>query len=36
LIFGVILINAETSVWDLLIPYLIVYGLKLDQKYEIW
>ena len=36
LIIGVIIINAETSVWDLLIPYLVVYGLKLDQKYEIW
>ncbi|MCJ7647017.1 MAG: ECF transporter S component [Candidatus Lokiarchaeota archaeon] len=36
LIIGVIIINAETSVWDLLIPYLVVYGLKLDQRYEIW
>ncbi len=35
-IIGVIIINAETSVWDLLLPYLIVYGLKLDEKYEIW
>jgi len=35
-IIGVIIINAETSVWDLLLPYLVVYGLKLDQKYEIW
>ena len=35
-IFGVIIINAETSVWDLLIPYLIVFGLKIDQKFEIW
>ncbi len=33
---GVILINAETSVWDLLIPYLIVYGAKLDERFEIW
>lgn len=36
IIFGVIIINAETSVWDLLIPYLIVFGLKIDQKFEIW
>lgn len=36
IVFGVILINAETSVWDLLIPYLIVFGLKIDQKFEIW
>ena len=35
-ILGVIIINAETSVWDLLIPYLIVFGLKLDEKFEIW
>ena len=36
LIIGVIIINAESSIWDLLLPYLVVYGLKLDQKYEIW
>lgn len=36
IIFGVIIINAETSIWDLLIPYLIVFGLKIDQKFEIW
>ena len=35
-IIGVILINAETSVWDLLIPYLIVFGLKIDKKFAIW
>ena len=35
-VIGVIIINAETSLWDLLIPYLLVYGLKLDQRYEIW
>jgi riboflavin transporter FmnP len=35
-IIGVIIINAETSVWDLLVPYLIVFGLKIDQKFEIW
>jgi len=32
----VILINALQSVWDLLIPYLLVYGTKLDEKFEIW
>lgn len=32
----VVLINALQSVWDLLIPYLIVFGLKLDEKFEIW
>jgi len=32
----VILLNALTSLWDLLIPYLIVYGTKLDAKFEIW
>ena len=32
----VIIINVETSVWDLLIPYLIVFGLKIDEKFAIW
>ena len=32
----VILINALQSVWDLLIPYLLVFGTKLDEKFEIW
>ncbi len=32
----VILLNALTSIWDLLIPYLIVFGTKLDAKFEIW
>lgn len=32
----VVLINALQSVWDLVIPYLIVYGAKIDEKYEIW
>jgi len=32
----VILLNALTSLWDLLIPYLIVFGTKLDDKFEIW
>lgn len=35
-IIGVIVINAETSVWDLFIPYLIVFGLKIDEKFSIW
>lgn len=35
-IIGVIVINAETSLWDLLIPYLIVFGLKIDEKFAIW
>ena len=35
-IIVVIIINAETSVWDLLIPYLIVFGLKIDEKFAIW
>jgi len=32
----VVLINTLQSVWDLVIPYLIVYGLKIDEKFEIW
>lgn len=32
----VIVINALQSVWDWLIPYLLVFGTKLDEKYEIW
>ena len=32
----VILLNALTSLWDLLIPYLIVFGTKLDSIFEIW
>jgi riboflavin transporter FmnP len=35
-IIVVVLINAETSLWDLLIPYFTVFGLKLDEKFEIW
>jgi riboflavin transporter FmnP len=35
-IITVILINAETSLWDLLVPYLLVFGTKLDEKFEIW
>ena len=41
IIIGVIIINAYQSALDLLIPYIIVYGaldygLKLDEKFEIW
>ncbi len=32
----VIIVNALQSLWDLLIPYLIVFGSKLDEKFEIW
>ena len=32
----VILLNALTSLWDLLIPYLIVFVTKLDAIFEIW
>jgi riboflavin transporter FmnP len=35
-IIGSIIINIETSIWDLLIPYLLVFGTKIDEKYEIW
>lgn len=36
IIIVVIFLNAETSLWDLMIPYFTVFGLKLDQKFEIW
>ncbi|MGQ4873178.1 MAG: hypothetical protein ACP6IY_03805 [Promethearchaeia archaeon] len=32
----VILLNALTSLWDLLVPYLLVFSTKLDEKFEIW
>ncbi len=35
-IFMVILLNSLTSLWDLLIPYLLVFTTKLDKKFEIW
>ena len=35
-IIGALLINAETSIWDLLIPYLVVFGTKLNERFEIW
>ncbi|MFX0010504.1 MAG: hypothetical protein ACFE9R_09330, partial [Candidatus Hermodarchaeota archaeon] len=36
IIIGVILINAETSLWDLLFPYIIVFGSKMDHWFSIW
>jgi riboflavin transporter FmnP len=36
IIIVVIFINAETSLWDLIIPYVIVFGAKIDQKFSIW
>lgn len=35
-IFMVILLNSLTSLWDLLIPYLLVFTTKLDEKFQIW
>ena len=32
----VIVLNALTSLWDLLFPYLIVFVTKIDTKFEIW
>ncbi len=36
LIIGAILINSWQSVLDLLVPYLLVFTTKLDEKFEIW
>jgi len=36
IIIVVILINAVTSLWDLIIPYIVVFGFKIDQKFAIW
>jgi len=36
IIIGAPIINAWQSGLDLVIPYLIVFGLKLDQKFELW
>jgi riboflavin transporter FmnP len=36
LIIGAILINAWQSLLDLLIPYVIVFVTKLNEKFEIW
>jgi len=36
IVIGVIIINAETSLWDLLFPYVIVFGLKIDRWFSIW
>lgn len=35
-IFGAPLINAWQSGLDLIIPYIIIFGGKLDQQFEIW
>ncbi len=32
----VILLNALTSLWDLLVPYLLIFTSKLNEKFEIW
>ena len=32
----VVIFNILQSVWDLLIPYLVVYVTKIDEKFEIW
>ncbi|MFX1594158.1 MAG: hypothetical protein ACFFCL_15820 [Promethearchaeota archaeon] len=36
LMIGFPLINAWQSVFDLGVPYLIVYGAKIDEKFNIW
>jgi len=36
IIIGVIIINAFTSIWDLLVPYVFVFGLKIDKIFSIW
>lgn len=37
IVFGVIIINAETSIWDLLFPYLIVFTItRSDKWFSIW
>lgn len=36
IMIGFPLINAWQSVFDLGVPYLIVYGAKIDEKFEIW
>jgi riboflavin transporter FmnP len=30
------IINPIQSIWDLLIPYAIVFGMRLDKKFEVW
>ncbi len=36
IIIGAPIINAWQSAIDLIIPYMLVFGTKLDQKYKIW
>ncbi|MFX1501908.1 MAG: hypothetical protein ACFFDH_13170 [Promethearchaeota archaeon] len=32
----VTILNAVQSIWDLAIPYVIVFGLKIDERFKIW
>ncbi len=32
----IVWVNAVTSIWDLFIPYGLIYGTKLNEKFEIW
>ena len=32
----IVWVNALTSIWDLFIPYGLIYGTKLNEKFEIW
>ena len=36
ILIGAPLINAWQSALDLLIPYLLVFSTRLDEKFEIW
>jgi len=35
-ILGATLVNAEQSVWDCLIPYLVVYSTKVYERFRLW
>jgi len=30
------ILNAVQSIWDLVIPYIIVFGLKINERFNIW
>jgi hypothetical protein len=30
------ILNVVQSIWDLVIPYVIVFGLKIDERFKIW
>ncbi len=30
------ILNAVQSIWDLVIPYIIVFGLKINERFKIW